>query len=59
MQLALYPVSIVLLTFIGAVHDRTGSYTLGFQAFIGLVAVACALMLCVQLPPRPPREVRP
>jgi MFS family permease len=54
MQLVLHPVSIVLLTFIGATHDRTGSYTFGFQVFIGIVFVSTALVAAVKLPERPP-----
>jgi sugar phosphate permease len=52
MQLVLHPISIALLTFIGATHDRTGSYRLAFQAFIGLVFVATALVFLIELPAR-------
>jgi MFS family permease len=54
MQLALLPISILLLTFIGASHDRTGSYTLAFQVFVAIVFVAGALIALVELPPRLP-----
>ncbi len=50
MQLALLPVSIGLITFIGASHDRTGSYTLAFQVFIGVVLLASALVAQIRLP---------
>ncbi len=50
MQLALLPASIALLTFIGASHDRTGSYTLAFCVFIGVVLLASALVAQVRLP---------
>ena len=50
MQLALLPVSIGLITFIGASHDRTGSYTLAFQVFIGVVLLASALVSQIRLP---------
>ena len=50
MQLALLPVSIALLTFIGASHDRTGSYTLAFCVFIAVVLLASALVAQVRLP---------
>ncbi|MFO0690659.1 MAG: MFS transporter [Myxococcota bacterium] len=53
MQLvALQPLSIALVTFIGASHDRTGSYTLAFEVFIGLVFLAGGLIALVKLPPR-------
>jgi len=52
MQLALHPVSILLLTFVGAAHDRTGSYTAAFLGFVGIVAVASAFVAAVKLPPR-------
>ena len=52
MQLVLHPLSILLLTFIGATHDRSGSYTFAFQVFIGVVFVAGALIALVRLPPR-------
>lgn len=54
MQMVLLPISIALLTFIGASHDRTGSYTLAFEVFIGLVFLASALIALVKLPPRFP-----
>jgi MFS family permease len=58
MQLALLPVSIALLTFIGASHDRTGSYTLAFCVFIGVVLLASALVAQVRLPePQRAQEV--
>lgn len=50
MQLVLHPISIALLTFIGASHDRTGSYRLAFQVFIGLVFVATALVAGIDTP---------
>ncbi|MBK7948103.1 MAG: MFS transporter [Deltaproteobacteria bacterium] len=52
MQLVLLPISIGLVTFIGASHDRTGDYTLAFEVFIGLVFLAGALIALVELPPR-------
>lgn len=52
MQMVLLPISIALLTFIGASHDRTGSYTFAFEVFIGLVFLAGGLIRLVQLPPR-------
>jgi MFS family permease len=58
MQLALLPVSIGLITFIGASHDRTGSYTLAFWVFIGVVLLASALVAGVRLPAAPrPQEI--
>lgn len=53
MQLVLLPISIGLVTFIGASHDRTGDYTLAFQVFLALVLVASALIALVRLPQRP------
>lgn len=50
MQLALLPVSIGLITFIGASHDRTGSYTFAFQVFIGIVLLASLLVAQIRLP---------
>ena len=52
MQLVLLPISIGLVTFIGASHDRTGDYTLAFQVFLALVLVASALIALVRLPQR-------
>lgn len=58
MQLALLPVSIGLITFIGASHDRTGSYTFAFQVFIGIVLLASLLVAQIRLPRAPrPQEV--
>lgn len=54
MQVVLLPISIGLVTFIGASHDRTGDYTLAFQCFLGLVLVASALIAFVKLPPKAP-----
>ncbi len=59
MQVVLLPISIGLVTFIGASHDRTGDYTLAFETFLGLVLVASALITRVKLPAGPPAtEVR-
>jgi sugar phosphate permease len=52
MALALHPVAIALLTFIGWSHDRTGAYASAFQVFIGIVLVASLLVACVRLPAR-------
>ncbi len=58
MQLALLPVSIALITFIGASHDRTGSYTLAFWVFIGVVLLSSVLVAGVRLPgPQRPEEI--
>lgn len=51
MQLVLLPISIGLVTFIGASHDRTGDYTFAFQVFLGIVFVASGLVALVKLPP--------
>lgn len=53
MQLVLLPISIGLVTFIGASHDRTGDYTLAFQVFLALVLVASGFIALVRLPQRP------
>lgn len=55
MQLVLHPLSIALLTFIGASHDATGSYVFAFQVFIAIVLVATALAFAI----RPPQATRP
>jgi sugar phosphate permease len=58
MQLVLYPVSIALLTFIGASHDRTGRYTLAFEVFVGIVLVASAMVALLRQGPRAPAPIR-
>lgn len=52
MQLALHPVAIGLLTFIGWSHDRTGAYATAFWIFMGIVLVASLLVASVRLPAR-------
>jgi len=53
MQLVLLPISIGLVTFIGASHDRTGDYTVAFQVFLALVLVASGFIALVRLPQKP------
>lgn len=58
MQRVLDPLSIGLLTFIGATHDRTGSYRLAFQVFIGLAFVSAGLVARVDTPRLRARSLR-
>lgn len=51
MQLVLLPISIGLVTFIGASHDRTGDYTLAFQVFLALILLASVFIAFVKVPP--------
>lgn len=58
MQRVLDPLSIGLLTLIGATHDRTGSYRLAFQVFIGLAFVSAGLVARVDTPHLRARSLR-
>jgi len=50
MNLVMMTLSMGTLFFIGAVHDRTGSYDGAFWAFMGLVFFCCFLVPRVRLP---------
>ncbi|HEY0974945.1 MAG TPA: MFS transporter [Solimonas sp.] len=52
MNLAMMPLAIGAIRFIGVVHDRTGSYNDAFLVFIATAFVAVALILMLR--PRPP-----